>query len=132
MAPRQVLRRRRELLGFHPFADIFRKKRHALQFGGDLVASFHLFIVRCGLLLFSQQIILGEFKIALERLQIRPRGEIRHAVFFRAAHDLFGTLDRVGEVLFKFLVHFLRRRGRLFARHRGFEMVAEQIDHPRV
>ncbi len=57
-----------------------------------------------GLLLFFEQIVLGEFEIAFERLKIGPGGKIGHAVFFAAAHDLFGALERVGEILLELVV----------------------------
>ena len=61
-----------------------------------------------GLLLLAQEFVFGEFEIALERLEIGLGGEIGHAVFFRAAHDLFGALERVGKVLLEALLHFFR------------------------
>ena len=42
--------------------------------------ALELVVVVGGLLLLFEQIVFGEFEIALERFKIGPGGEIRHAV----------------------------------------------------
>jgi hypothetical protein len=132
LAARQVPGRGGKLLGLEPLADVFRKHRHALQFRGNLVARSELLVGGRSLLLPFEQIVFGKFEVTFERFQIRPGGEVGHAVFFGALHNLFGALQSVGEILIELAVGFFIARGVLVPGQRCFEVVAQQIDHARV
>ena len=87
-----------------------------------------LIISRLGLLLFLEQLFLGELQVSLQRFEIGPGREVGEPVLFGSAHHFLSLLQCLGKVLLKFLVHVGRASRVVFFRQRLFQMITKQID----